>query len=401
MPWEPRDVIAMREEFVRLAQQPGANRRELMRRFNISPTVAYKWIRRFSDEGVDGLHDRSRKPKSSPGKTSAAMERIILALRDEFPFWGGRKLAHIMKGRGVDGVPSISTVTEILRRNGRLAKGPGERRDFQRFEHANPNDLWQMDFKGDFLMSDQRRCYPLTVCDDHSRFNLVLAACLDMRTGTVKRHLGRAFGRYGTPAAILCDNGSPWGSNFSKGSFTQLEVWLMSLGIKVIHGRPYHPQTQGKEERFHRTLKVEVLDYLQDIRDLGDAERAFGEFRDRFNNVRPHEALGMDVPANRYRASARKMDIRGVAEGDWMVDDGNARKVQRSGQLHFQGKELQIGEGLRGRKVELRRLGDGIWEAWFGVNMIGVYDLTKPPTLKNRYARLTREEAFKLSRKKT
>ena len=235
------------------------------------------------------------------------MEAKILALRDEHPYWGGRKLERVLLNQGEKEVPAASTITAILKREGRVEAGPRSQRDLQRFEKDEPNDLWQMDFKGDFLLENGKRCYPLTSCDDHSRFNIVLEPCLDMKTETVQGHLQKAFERHGLPKVILCDNGSPWsgkwlGHGVTK-AYSRLEVWLMTLGVKIIHGRPYHPQTQGKEERFHRTLKLEVLEHLGGFRDLPHLERELVKFRDRYNWVRPHESLKMETPGSRYKSS--------------------------------------------------------------------------------------------------
>ena len=300
MPWREVTRMSLREGFVQLAQQAGVNRRELCRRFGIAPKTGYKWLTRYAQEGASGLEDRSKRPQRSPARTVAEVEQDVIRLRRESRnSWGGRKLARLLKSRGGPAL-APSTVTGILRRAGLLdsAVAPGQR-PFQRFERDAPNELWQMDFKGHFPLLSRSRCHPLTVLDDHSRFSLVLKTCADERGETVRGVLTSAFRRYGLPAAMLMDNGAPWGSDHDH-PFTAFSLWLIRLGIHVAHGRAYHPQTQGKDEHFHRTLKFELLRHFN-FTSLEHCQREFDRFRERYNLVRPHDALGLATPASRYR----------------------------------------------------------------------------------------------------
>src|SRR6202051_3738427 len=241
MPWKSVSIMDSRLELVRLAQQGGVSMTELCRRFAISRESGYQYLRRYRAEGIDGLKDRSRRPHSSPTRTAVEMEMRIVDLRAAHP-WGGRKLARRLQDLGIDGVPAVSTVTEVLRRHGKLDPAEAVKHQaFVRFERAAPNDLWQMDFKGHFAL-DHGRCHPLTVLDDHSRYSLGLIACADQTRETVQGHLTALFRRYGLPAAMLADNGSPWGGSGAQG-YTAFEVWLLRVGIRLHHGRPYHPQT--------------------------------------------------------------------------------------------------------------------------------------------------------------
>jgi transposase InsO family protein len=196
-----------------------------------------------------------------------------------------------------------------MHRHGRVmppAGTPGQA--YRRFEKEAPNLLWQMDFKGHMPIGDGSSCHPLTMVDDHSRFALCLAACADEQGRTVKTHLESTFRRYGLPEAMYVDNGGPWGFTIAE-PWTWLGVWLLKLGVAVIHSRPYHPQSRGKNERFHRTLKAEVFAFKR-FRDLADVQRALDRWRAIYNLDRPHEALGQDVPASRYRPSPRAMPDR-------------------------------------------------------------------------------------------
>ena len=305
--WDPFgevSAIDQKREFVVFAAAEGANIRELCRRFGVSPTTGYKGLNRHRREGLTGLQERSRRARSCPFRTAGAAEAKALEIRElSNNAWGGRKIKRTLEDRGETGIPAASAITTILRRRGRLteaalAEHPGP---WTRFEPASPNELWQMDFKGPFA-TQAGRCHPLTALDDCSRYNLVLAACGDEQARAVRGELEKAFRRYGLPLAMLMDGGSPWGDWADP--WTRFTVWLMGLGVRVLHGRPRHPQTQGKEERFHRTVKAEVMNG-RSFRDLSDCQRAFDEWRPRYNHERPHEALDMARPAERYRPGPR------------------------------------------------------------------------------------------------
>ena len=362
MPWGEVTVMSQRREFVELAGKPGANVRALCRQFGISAKTGYKWRSRFAAQGSEGLVDQGRRPLSSPGRTTAAVESRVLALREQYPDWGGRKLRALLLRDGLETAPSASTITAILRRHGRLdGPGAGEPRDWQRFEHEAPNDLWQMDFKGHIPVA-RGRCHPLTVLDDHSRFNLCLQACADEREETVQSVLGDVFRRYGLPRRLTMDNGSPWGNSHRDG-ITRLAAWFVRLGIRVGHSRPYHPQTQGKDERFHRTLKTELLARHAFV-SLDAAQAAFDPWRDRYNFLRPHEALALEPPVKRYQPSPRPfpevLPVVCYESGD------HVRKVQGKGEVSFRGEEYLVSRGLIGEPVGLRATDDQRrWEVYY------------------------------------
>jgi transposase InsO family protein len=213
VPWSEKSIMSQRHEFVMLFEQDGVNRRELCRRFGISPTIGYRLWARYRGEGKAGLADRSRRPQRSPARTSADLEERVVAVRDEHPAWGGRKIRRRLQDLDHHGVPSASTVTAVLHRHGRIdAAASIQHQPFERFERAAPNELWQMDYKGHFA-TGAGRCHPLTVVDDHSRYAVGLRACGDERAGTVQAELTAIFRRYGLPDRMLTDNGAPWGSD--------------------------------------------------------------------------------------------------------------------------------------------------------------------------------------------
>lgn len=372
MPWKVCDAMSLRKEFIMLASVSGANIRQLCRQYKISPKTGYKWLKRYSEDGDEGLKDRSRKPLASPRQTPAGHEAVVVTMRDERRVWGGRKIRARMIAQGYQDVPAASTITDILRRHGRLSEDEASKhKAWTRFEHEAPNQLWQMDFKGHFPMG-QGRCHPLTVLDDHSRFSLGLIACSNERTETVQRGLTSLFRRYGLPDRILADNGSPWGSN-GEHRYTQLNVWLLRLGIITSHGRPYHPQTQGKEERFHRTLKAELLRW-EDFRNLTHCQRLFDAWRNKYNMERPHEALEMQVPASRYQVSKRAFpEALPPIEYD---EDDLVRIVSPKGTISYNKHIYNISLAFQGYPVALREKDmDGVLDVVFCRHIIGQIDL--------------------------
>lgn len=377
MPWKVQDLMSNRTEFVLLATQPQANVSQLCRRFGISRKTGNKWLSRYRAEGDGGLADRSRRPLSSPEQTSAATEDRVLDVRRRHQAWGGRKIRRYLLDRGTVealDVPAASTITEILRRHGKIDEAESVKRQaWQRFERAAPNELWQMDFKGWFEVSSGSRCHPLTVLDDHSRYALGLQACVNEQGVTVQRELAAIFRRYGLPRQILADNGSPWG-NTEESPETWLTVWLMRLGIIMSHGRPRHPQTQGKDERFHRTLKAEVLQG-RTFRTISEVSRAFVSWREVYNRERPHESLGLSVPASRYQVSERefpeKLPAIEYAPGD------EVRKVQQRGELNYGGVRYRISTAFEGEPVALRinATREDSREVWYCRQLLGHLDL--------------------------
>ncbi len=362
MPWKSCSIMESRLEFVLLAERGGVSVAELCRRFGISRQTGHAYLRRHREAGVAGLADRSRRPEGSPRQCAPAIEELVVALRREHPAWGGRKLARRLRDLGVSGVPAPSTVTEILRRHGLLDPAEAAKHTpWQRFERAQPNELWQMDFKGHIALR-QGRCHPLTVLDDHCRYSLGLAACADETGLTVRTQLAGIFRRYGLPTAMLADNGSPWGA-CGNGEYSRFEVWLMRLGVRLYHGRAYHPQTQGKDERFHRTLKVEVLQGRQ-FNDLPHCQHAFDAWRRIYNQERPHEALGLDVPASRYSPSQVSFPER-LPEPQYDAAD-IVRKVGRDGYVSFKGRTVKLSESFDQLPVAFRPTAeDGVWNAVF------------------------------------
>jgi transposase InsO family protein len=378
MPWREVSVMDQRREFVELAMQEGANRRELCRRFGISPAVGYKWLGRWAAN--EEFVERSRRPHASPERTEGAIEAHVLAVRDAHPAWGARKIARRLVEEGTR-APATSTVHAILRRHGRIVPPLGGARAVERFEQPAPNLLWQMDFKGWVRLRNGAQCHPLTVVDDHSRYAVCLTACANEQATTVFDALVPTFRRYGMPEAVYVDNGGPWGDSSGQ-RWTRFGVWLLKLGVAVLHSRPYHPQGRGKNERFNRTLKAEVFAF-NCFRDLAEVQRAFDDWRLVYNLERPHEALGQEVPASRYRPSPRSMPDR-LPEPEYAPGEIVRTVPTTKDYISFQGRAWKVPQAFRGERVAIRPLDiDGRYGVFFAAHQIAAIDLTEPKSVSD------------------
>jgi transposase InsO family protein len=379
MPFTGVSAMDLKREFVALAGVEGANISELSARFGISRTLAHRLLKRHGAEGEAGLEERSRRPGTSPLRTGKAIEAEVMSVRAAHPAWGGRKIARVLKDRGL-AAPSPSTVSEILKRHGvMLGELGGGSKTFIRFEREAPNELWQMDFKG-HVATGSGRLHPLTVLDDHSRFCIALEACADERGETVKAHLTRAFERYGLPMAMITDNGSPWGTagQARRGgpAWTELGVWIAEQDIAVKRSRPLHPQTLGKDERFHRTLLAEALSGPP-FAGLEEAHDALKAWRTVYNTQRPHEALKLATPASRHTVSPRIYQPR--PEPFAYGPDDQMRRVYDGGRVDFKGRTFRIGRAFRRKTIALRPTAeDGRYDVMFRTTRIATLDLTAP-----------------------
>jgi transposase InsO family protein len=370
MPWKAVTTMSQKSEFVHLAQLEGANLSQLCRQFGVSRRTGYKWLQR-AREGT--LEERSRRPHHSPGQTPPELEARVLAVREQHPAWGGRKIAAWLERAGYLGVPSPSTITQILHRAAQInPQESAKHRAFQRFEMARPNQLWQMDFKGYFGLGAGRYCHPLTVLDDHSRFLVGLRACPNETTQTVQTQLTAIFRRFGLPEGMLMDNGSPWGDDRDT-PYTILGAWLLRLGIGIHHGHPFHPQTQGKDERLHRTLQAEVI-ARQSWEQLADWQTAFDVWEQVYNFERPHEALGLQVPASRYQPSCRPFPE--VLPPIAYPSTDLVRKVNEHGKISFHNRDIRVGKAFRYAPVGVRATEEeGRWEVYFCAQRVAQIDL--------------------------
>lgn len=347
MPWECKTVNEKRLEFVAKAVAKEDSFSALCREYGISRPTGYKWLKRYS-KGEE-LYDRPHTPLKPSAKTSAEKEAIILDARIQHPTWGPRKLHRYLEEKGVPDLPATSTIAAILKRNGFITPEESQQHTpWKRFVKEAPNELWQMDYKGHFAMLDGQRCHPLTMLDDYSRFSLCVDAHENEQWIPTKDSLVRVFREYGLPAAILCDNGSPWADNHN--GYTPFEIWMMQMDVLPIHGRPLHPQTQGKEERFHRTMKRDLL-ATTPIRDLQHAQQAFDSFKYCYNYERPHEALELSTPSKFYKTSDRAY-IENPTEPEY-GPGAQLRKVNYKGYISICNYRYYLSESFIGKYIRI------------------------------------------------
>lgn len=365
MAWQEVSKMMSKLQFVELALRSELPFSELCKRFNISRPTGYKLIKRYKEEGKSGLADRSRRPKTSPKRTNASIEEQIIELRQKHPCWGGRTLRHLLLAQGQKEIPSSSAITDILRRHGLLSPNRSKSNEaLSRFEHEAPNDLWQVDFKGHVPLKEKGRCHPLTVLDDHSRYSIGLKACADECRETIQPHFIKLFEQYGLPFRINFDNGAPWGSAHQRVyRYTEFSTWLIRLGIRVSFSRPHHPQTNGKVERFHRTLKEELLQFYT-FWDLNEAQIKLDAWKEVYNYERPHQALDMKTPSSRYKVSPRAYPA--TLPEIVYPDSDHIVRVDAAGNIRFNKKKLFITESLKGQPVAIRQTAiEKIYEVYF------------------------------------
>jgi transposase InsO family protein len=355
MPWLETDVRDQRIRFVVAASHPMANVTATCRAFGISRKTGYKWLgRHAAGQSVTELSDQSRRPHHSPTRTGDRITHRVVAMRDAYG-WGGEKLVALLAAEGI--AVAARTIDRIIAREGltRTDVAPAAAR--RRFTRAAPNDLWQMDAKGHYPLGPGRRCHPLSIVDDHSRFAVGLYALATLHAANVRAALIECFQRYGVPVAMLMDHGTPWWATRNAAGLSTLSVFLMKQGIRLTHSRVRHPQTQGKVERFHRTLG-ERMRWWGVPTDLPGFERAFAEFRDEYNEVRPHEALGQEPPALHFRRSGRAYV---ATPPSWVYPTGSeVQRVDDNAMITYRGRRFFIGEGLIGERVACTRLAERV-----------------------------------------
>lgn len=383
MPWSEHKLEELRKEFVQTYMAEKANMSALCREYGISRKTGYKWIERY--RRGEQMCDRSRRPINTPNKMTDKTESLVIQIRLQHPAWGARKIFRILQNQNAKPVPSVGTIGNILRRNGLISpQATAQHKPYQRFVRANPNELWQMDFKGDFRMENGERCYPLTILDDCSRYSLCITALPNQRWEGVEKSLTDLFERHGLPDTFLSDNGPPWGNGQSQG-MTKFEVWMMLLDVLPIHGRALHPQTQGKEERFHRTMKDELLSTTQ-LKNLTHAQQKFDEFRNMYNTIRPHEALGFDFPCQHYTSSTRPLP-KVIAEPVYGTHV-TVCYVKEKGYIRLAGKDFYIGAPLAGHRIAVKEQPDGCLQFCFGNFEVSKFDLIDNRFVSRRIFRL-------------
>ena len=371
--------MGLKIEFVERASA-GASVSELCRELGISRQTGHKWLRRYRESGYEGLEEQSRRPKTAPLATAEDIVLSILELREAHPRWGAGKLVHLLRRRFGAGAPSERTIVRILERAGRIRKRV-RRRGLSLVERAPevvakaPNDVWTIDFKGWWRVADGQRCEPLTVRDAFSRFVLTVSLLERNNEEHVRKVLQRLFLKHGVPSAIQCDNGSPFISVKARAGLTKLSVWWVSLGIRVVRSRVGCPQDNGAHERMHADIAADLQHAPE--RTKARQQRSCDRWRQVFNHVRPHAALGGKTPAEFFRSQPlNKLPVRTpMYPAAWTV-----RRVSASGHIGVDGQRIFVSEALANQTVGLQLSAGLRWKVWFHDLDLGAIELLAPDT---------------------
>jgi transposase InsO family protein len=351
MPWKKESVVEQRLRFLFEARQQEASMTAVCQRYEISRKTGYKWLRRYESSGtIEALKDQPRRPRHSPRRSSRAAEEKVLAVRDE-KGWGADKIAYVLAKAGRV-MPAI-TVHRILKRHGRINRERSTRLATKRFARSSCNELAQMDFKGEYTLPSGGKCYPLSLLDDCSRYLLGLWPLPNTAAGRVHRVLEEYFRVRGVPQEMLMDHGSTWYCNRSQHGLTWLSIWLIKQDIKLLYSGVHHPQTQGKVERIHGTLKQRTK-HRGVPTTMSEWARWAAEFQQEYNYERPHEALGMKTPAEVYSTA----NLRPYQERpkEWEYSGGAVQRLDSQGGLNKYGRWFFICEALAKELVRLDEL---------------------------------------------
>jgi len=354
VPWKVKGVMDQRIEFVARAVSQEKTISELCQTYEISRTTGHQWIRRYRLVGsFAGLREKSKRPHHSPGHTPGWVEQRVLQKRMAHG-WGARKLQPLLEAEGVR--VSERTINRILKRHGAMRKEDCHRPAPSRFERERPNELWQMDFKGEYVLRGGGNCYPLSMVDDHSRFSVGLYGLKATSYEGVRACVIRSFQEYGVPEGMLMDHGVPWWGTANRLGLTRLSVELMEQGIRLNYSGVGHPQTQGKVERFHRTLSAGIRHRGGPPQEFAKWEPLLKAFREEYNQVRPHEALQMQVPAQRYEPSRKRYQAQ---PRSWDYEDSvQVRRIGANGCVRWQGKGYFVSNALNGKWVGVEAVED-------------------------------------------
>jgi transposase InsO family protein len=356
MPWKKESPMEQKQRFINLAQSGHFTVTELCAEFGITRKTGHKWLGRYAAGGREGLEERSRAPHLVTGRTCAEVEKLIVSEKRLHLTWGPKKIQRVLLMKhGLERPPAVSTVGEVLRRHGMVdaRRRRGAVFKVERGTLTAPernNHVLGVDFKGWFLTGDGERCDPLTVTDLHSRFLLRAQGLPQATTRWTQQAFRSMFHHQGLPEIIRVDNGAPFAS-MGPGGLSKLSVWWIGLGIEVQFSRPACPQDNGSHERMHRTMKAECCE--PPSAHLQAQQQRFDRWRKEFNQERPHEALGMRVPADVYQASARRLDERIKPR---LYDLGTeTQRVSATGFVSLNGGNCYIGESFGGVDVALER----------------------------------------------
>ena len=373
MPWKAKSPVDLRKEMMaRLSR--GERMSDLCREYGISRKTGDKFKARFERLGVAGLADTSRAPRVIPHKTPPELAELIVAERRAHPTWGPRKIKDVLERRLGHSLPSHSAVGGVLKRAGVVTPRKRRPRRAPKPTHlqetAAANEVWCIDYKGQFRLGDRTYCYPLTITDQHSRYVLACEGMAAISDEAAREVCEEVFLEWGMPSAIRSDNGPPFASTGLCG-LTRLSAYLLRLGIKLERIRPAHPEENGRHERMHRTLKAETTRPAR--ANLLQQQERFDEWVHEFNHERPHEALEMKRPAEVHARSARTFPTA-LPDLAYPTHDDVVR-VTRSGQIYVASiGTVHLTNALAGHEVGIREEADGRWLVSFAATDLGLVE---------------------------
>ena len=377
MPWRVASMKEVRRSFCERVLTSRANLSSVCQEYGISRKTGYKWLRRYQSQGDRGLLNKSRRPHRSPHKVTAGVEAMVIKLKEQYPYWGPRKIHRLLYQAHPEAERvGISTIGRILSRHGLVIprQEPETHPIVGRFERGEPNELWQMDLKMAMRMPDGSRQHVAGILDDHSRYVLGLWWLPDITDSSVLSCWIDAARRYGLPRQTLTDHGA----QFCMGDHTTsaFRVYLWACGVEHRQGRIGHPQTQGKIERFWGTFQRELTPQLRQA-DSSKWSLLSEDWLSQYNTLRPHESLADQPPASRYRKS--KQSFRKPDRNARIGQPGSVfRKVSAKGRISLGSHRVGVGRGLTRWVVELRPLGNGCWHVYFRNHFLREFILTKP-----------------------
>jgi putative transposase len=366
MPWEQALPMDQKTQFVAEYLRATISFTQLCDRYGISRKTGYQWIDRYQAEGPPGLAERSRRPHSSPDQTPEPLRLAIIEARRRHSSWGAKKLLKHLRSKDPKADwPSRWTVCEILRRAGLVRQRTRRRKPGRPGKPisiaTSPNDLWCVDFKGQFKTRDGRYCYPLTVTDRYSRYLLGCQALLSSETAGAKATFHQLFKKYGLPKAIRSDNGTPFAST-ALGRLSDLSVWWIRLGIRPELIEPGKPQQNGQHERMHRVLKAETA--RPPAATLSQQQRWFDRFCHQYNRLRPHEGIDLQTPASLYRPSSRSLPAVPLP----LVYPAHfeTRLVSKNGGIRWRDTWVAVSTTCAGLHIGLEEIDHGLWDVYLG-----------------------------------
>jgi putative transposase len=371
MPWKEELPMDQKTQFVSEYLRDSLSFTELCQRYHISRKTGYKWIARYQALGPAGLADRSRRPHSSPEQTPANLRKAIIEARRRHPSWGAKKLLKLLQRQDPQACwPSRWTVCDLLKREGLIRKKTQRRKPTHPGKPTSiitaANDLWCVDFKGQFKTRDGLYCYPLTVTDSYSRYLIGCHALLSTQTAGTKEVFTRLFKKYGLPNRIRSDNGTPFAST-ALGRLSELSVWWIQLGIRPELIEPGHPEQNGQHERMHRTLKAETTRPPE--ANLAQQQQRFNRFRLEYNEVRPHEGIGMNTPASMYEPSTRELPK--VIPPIVYPAHYETRLVSKNSGIRWNSQRVPVSQTCAGLHVGLEEVDHGLWDVYLGPVKLG------------------------------